>query len=162
MCGTLWAPHSSLHRAGRVFAFQKLHGSSFPWKEREIKKRLLWFIDNNKQAKIWIDTLCLQISSKDKWMITKSVSQQGSMPSIYTSIILSRPGSKSFSELYLGQAVTGSQFNTLLVIHSPRSVIQQLGQHKVRHKDKHQINQAVKSISYLAPSNQTLNQPSSF
>lgn len=103
-------------------------------------------------------------------MIKKSVSQQASrlhtrtasQPSTYTSILLSRPGRKSFSQPYLGQAMTGSRFNTLLVIQPPRSVIQQSVRHTVSHKGGLKINRAVKSISYLALSNQAVNQPSSF
>lgn len=39
----------------------------------------------------------------------------------YTSILLSRPDSKSFRQPYLGQAVTEGEFNTLLVIHPLRA-----------------------------------------
>lgn len=99
-------------------------------------------------------------------MIKKSVSQQdtrtASQRSTYTSIPLSRPGRKSFSQPYLGQVMTGSQFNTLLVLRPPRSVIQQLVGHKVSHKAEHKINRAVKSISSLALSNRAVNQPPSF
>lgn len=97
------APHSSPHTAGHLLAFQKLHRSSFLWKERETKKRLLWFIDNNAQKKIWIDTYCLQISIKDKWTIKKWVSQQA----VRTLRQLASPP-PIHQCFYLGQAVSHS------------------------------------------------------
>lgn len=98
-----YAPRSSPHTAGHLLVSRKLHRSSFLWKEREAQKRLLWFIDNKE--KIWIDTYCLQISSKDKWTIKKSVSQQAiriprqpaSPPPIHQLFHLCMAGSRSVS-----------------------------------------------------------------
>lgn len=102
-------------------------------------------------------------------MIKNSVSQQAirtqaDSPSTYTSMPISRPVSKLLTSPYLGQAVTGSRFNILLVIHchSAPPHIQQLVRRKVSLKVKYQIKQAVKSINSLAPFSQALNQPSTF
>lgn len=106
-------------------------------------------------------------------MIKKSVSQKAvrtpgqpaSQPSTYTSIPLSRPCRKSFSQPYLGQAVTGSQFNTLLCYPATQirhPAVSQTYSSPQSRKAELRIKRAVKSISYLALSDQAVNQPSSF